>query len=225
MTPNYNTAKAKAIETILKYNLDPAKADPLQVLSQLPNVLLMPFDTDFVYIDPSFENTFTTEQDSLTMVNKNGDNLQYIVIYNKALPPYRLRLALAQELGHVILNHDGKTSEEIWSEESLAFALHFMFPVKLLTQTGEQKKTIYYRPVCGSLLWEMKSICTFDSIDSMKVYVAEEKNKHARYIGDSDRYYPCDVQLLDPRPKDNITGWKNCFDIVLNGKTVGYCGE
>jgi len=222
MTPDYKSAESKAIETIRKYNLDPACADPLRVLSQFPSVRLLPYETDYICIENV--GTFATDRDSLTMVNRNGDTLQYIIIYNKTLPPYRLRLALAQELAHVILKHDGNAPEEIWSEEAICFAIHFMSPVKLLASAGK-KKTIYYRPVCGSLIWEMKSICTFDSIDSMKAYVAEERTKHARYIGDPDRYYPCDVQLLDPRPKDNITGWKNCFDIVLDGKTVGYCGE
>lgn len=204
MTPNYKNAAIKAMETYSKYG-----SDPLSILNQFPNVRVFPFS-----IDPSFDSC-----DAFTCVRESDDSFQYIIMYNNALPSYIIKRALARELGHIVLKHDGNSPENIWMEEANCFAYHYICPVTHF-------KKIKYRPRLANLSWEMKEVCVFDSIDNMKLYVVEEGNKFNRFIrSNKSNYQINDVELLEKAGFDNITGWKNCYDVVLDGRTVGYCGE
>lgn len=214
MTPNIENAAVKAVETVEQYKLSPNHPDPLIVLNQLNNVYLISHDAP--EIDGLYDN-----QDALTLVNKTDNGLQYIVIYNRTIDQHKLRFALARELAHIILEHDGSSPEDVWSAEAACFAYHFLCPLPLMAK----KTIINYRPIRINLSWELKEMVAFDSISEMKAQIADERNRYNRFIGKNLRYKPEDVELINHFEFDKRTGWKNCCEVVIDGKKVGYCGE
>ena len=200
MKPDYSKAALKAYETSARFGSDPAS-----VLRQLHNVLLIAFDT----ADMPFD------QDAFTCVEEN----KYIVLYNASLSPVRQRVALARELGHVILRHDGSGPEEIWMEEATCFAYHFLCP------PPAANIIIKYRPDHATLSMSFKDMRTFESLLALKEAIAEEQTRVARFIGRPVRYKPDDVEIRSLNEKDIFGNWKNYSAVVVGGKPVGYCGQ
>lgn len=202
MNPNYKNAAAKAYETFDQFGT----TDPLQILRQLPNVLIISVGS----------SDMTVDQDSFTCV----DGEKYIVFYNASNSDIRLRAALARELGHVILQHDGKDPEDIWLEEATCFAYHFLCP------PPASCIEIKYRPDLSSISMSFKSMQVFPSITALKKAIAEEHTRAARYVGHSHKSYsPDDVEIRNLNQKDIFANWNNYSAVIVGGKPVGYCGE
>lgn len=203
MTPDLNKAARAAVYAFNTYSL----LDPLRVLRSMPNVLLISFESSAGLL---------CDHDSLTLVDRKGDRLHYIVLYNAALPDYRLRRALARELGHVILRHDGSSPEYIWTEEADCFAFHFL--------CFHPPVTIRFRPHYETVSWSFKDMQEFSSLQELKEVIAEQRTRYSRFIGRNVSYSPDDVRIsaLD---EDIYAGWKNYSSVVVDGQTIGYCGE
>ena len=79
-------------------------------------------------------------QDAVTSVHFDGDRVRYIVAYNQQLPLFIVGRALARELGHIVLGHDGITrSMEARMHEAVCFAHHLISPrpvLNFLRQSG-----------------------------------------------------------------------------------------
>lgn len=132
MTPDYQTAAIKATETLIKFGISSAPVDPLPILKRLPGVIVVSFET--------FSKESNTErkcvmsmlgeknQDAITVVNIIDDKKQYLVAYNQMLSMNLCYRALARELGHIILGHDGTKPEDVRNEEAKAFAHHLLCP-------------------------------------------------------------------------------------------------
>ena len=206
MKPDYRTSAQKAAETLDKYKTD----DPLSVLEQMPNVLLIAIEAkdDNGKVNCNF--------DAMTVMSKPDGKARYMVIYNKNISPVRLRFALARELGHIVLQHDDSDPDDVRSEEAGSFA-HYLFrpPIK--------NSRIQYRPKHQSTLWEMKNIRVFDSVEHLKKYVVDEGNKFNRFIGKIDKYQPEDVEISSRSYFDPVSSWKSCHEVALGGKIIGYC--
>lgn len=204
MTPNLDRA-ARTAADISRRSAVPA--DPLRVLQSLPNVLIIAFFSS---------DGVLSGHDSLTLVERKGEHLHYIVLYNSSLPEYQLRRALARELGHVALRHDGSSPEYIWSEEADCFAFHFLCPRPVIV--------IRYRPRHDSLSMSFKDMRTFSSLDELRRAIADEYTRVSRYVGKNVCYTPEDVKISAPE-EDMIAGWKNYSAVSIAGHTLGYCGE
>ena len=174
MVPNYHRAARKAAETMSKFGAC-APDHILQILKQLPGVSVIALDIQSI---PGHECW-----DAFSCVREKDGVRQYIVIYNQTLPRVKLNLALAREMAHIVLKHDTTVPEEIWSEEANCFAYHCICyqPVK---------RSINFRPKLSSLLWELKSIQSFESLDHLKAYVADEQTRYARAFRSG--YHPAD---------------------------------
>ena len=134
MKADINKAATLAMETIIKYGISTAPVMPLPVFKKIPGVLLMSFAemSDLTEIDRSkLVPMFGESQDAATF-HVNSDKLKYIVVYNQRLPFYMLQRALARELGHIVLGHDGTRPEEVRTAEAYAFAHHLLCPRPLL---------------------------------------------------------------------------------------------
>lgn len=218
MTPDYTKAAEKAVDTVSRFGINPEHPDPALVLRQMRNVVLIPYASDGELLGDN--------QDAFTLVNRENGELQYIIIYNQALEPVPLRLALSRELGHIILEHDGNNPESVWMEEAICFAYHFLCPLPLLHEIRARGVPINYRPKRHSLSWEMKDSQRFDNMDDMLAFVINERNIFARYVGSRVcDYKKSDIELRERCKFEQLTGWKNCYDIILNGNVIGYCGE
>lgn len=143
MMPDYETAAQKATEILIKHQISSAPIAPLPILKTMKGTLVISFTemAEMMGMErKAFISVFGTgNQDAVTNVKKRDGKLMYIVAYNQRLPFYMLQRALARELGHIILNHDGSRPEDVRMEEALCFARHLLCPrplIKSIEQAG-----------------------------------------------------------------------------------------
>ena len=136
MTPDYESAAIKATETLIKYGISSAPVDPLPVIKRIPGVFVMTFSemSEKANMDrQDLLNMYGCEnQDAVTTAYIVGDKKHYTVTYNRLLPSRIIDMALARELAHIVLEHDGTRPEEVRQEEARCFAHHFMCPRPLI---------------------------------------------------------------------------------------------
>ena len=84
---------------------------------------------------------------------------------------------------------------------------------------------IRYIPNLASPLWSRKSIEYFDSVDDLKAFISDQRTRFCHAIGRTDRFFHAhDVHLSDVIP-DPFMHWKNYRRVIIDGITVGHCGE
>lgn len=136
MNPDYQTAAIKAAETLISNGITSAPIDPLPILKKTPGVLVISFAEmcEDVGMDRrSVVSMFgSRNQDAVTSVHLADGKTLYVVGYNQQLPNYMVQRALARELGHIVLGHDGSRPELVRSEEAKCFAHHFLCPRALI---------------------------------------------------------------------------------------------
>ena len=136
MNADYDKAATMAMETILKYGVSTAPIMPLPIFKKAPGVLLMSFAemSDHLGMDRRDLLSLCGEsnQDAVTSVHLDGDSVRYVVAYNQHLPFHIVKRALARELGHIVLRHDGSRPENVRNEEARCFAHHLLCPRALI---------------------------------------------------------------------------------------------
>ena len=136
MTPDYERAAIKATEVLIKYNVRTAPVDPLPILKLLPGVFVMTFAEMSEMTNMERQDLIhmygCDNQDAVTTAYIDGDKKRYTVAYNRLLPSRIIDMALARELGHIVLGHDGSRPEEVRQEEAKCFAHHLMCPRPLI---------------------------------------------------------------------------------------------
>lgn len=121
MKPDLEKAARKAKE------LKETGADcPLQILKTLNHVGAASFADASARYGINRESLLSMfddgNQDAITMY-RNGS---YLVIYNQELPCKVIRHAVARELGHIVMEHDGSRPEDVRMEEANYFADQFL---------------------------------------------------------------------------------------------------
>ncbi len=141
LTPDYERAAITASEMLIKNNISTAPVTPLPVFKRTKGVLVLSFTEMSARIGVDRGNLiamFDTENhDAVTSTHFDDGKLRYIVTYNQRLPFYLLQRALARELGHIVLGHDGSKPEEVRMEEAYCFAYHFLCPRPLVRAIQE----------------------------------------------------------------------------------------
>lgn len=136
MTPDYKRAAIKASETLIKHQIGTAPIDPLPILKQTPGVLVFTFQemSDNSKIDRKeiLDELGCKNQDAVTTVFVEDDSLKYVVTYNRMLSSGMISRALARELGHIVLGHNGSKPEDVRNEEAKCFAHHLLCPRALI---------------------------------------------------------------------------------------------
>ena len=136
MTPDYERAALKAAETLIENKISTAPVLPLPIFKRQPGVLVLSFTEMSSRIGIARDNILTTleteNHDAVTSVHFDDGWLRYIVTYNQRLPLYLLQRALARELGHIVLGHDGSKPEDVRMAEAYCFAHHLLCPRPLL---------------------------------------------------------------------------------------------
>ena len=134
-TPDYEAAARKAMETLIKNKITTAPVTPLPIFKHADGVLVLSFAemSGMAAIDrSSLIDLFGDNQDAATIHMPEGP-LRYVVAYNQRLPMYMLQRALARELGHILLGHDGTTrTTEARMAEAYCFAHHLLCPRPLI---------------------------------------------------------------------------------------------
>ena len=136
MTPDFERAAIKATEILIKYNICCAPVDPLPILKRTPGVLVMTFEEMSSKINVERKeliNMFGCEnQDAVTTAYVDGENIHYVVTYNRLLSSRIIDRALARELGHIVLGHDGTRPENVRQDEAKCFAHNLLCPRALI---------------------------------------------------------------------------------------------
>jgi len=136
MTPDYDRAASAAIETLIRFSITSAPVAPLHILKQYPGVLVVSYETmstDVLQDRKCVIDTYgERNQDAITACNMKNGHPQYLVTYNQRLPFFLHQRALARELGHIVLGHDGSRPESVRNEEAKTFAHHLLVPRPLV---------------------------------------------------------------------------------------------
>lgn len=141
LTPDIDRAALRATEILIDYNIHSTPIAPLPILESMPGVFVVSFtemaaetglDRNHLVMNFGAEN-----QDAVTFVKDFNGDLHYFVAYNQRLPYYILQRALARELGHIALRHDGSLTEEVRMTEALVFARHLLCPRPLIRAIQE----------------------------------------------------------------------------------------
>lgn len=136
MKPDYEKAALAATETLIKYGITSAPVSPLSILKKMPGVLVVSYETmsNDMSADRDCVISLFGEQnrDAFTSVNLVDGEPQYLVTYNQRLAVNLFQRALARELGHIILHHDGTLPEHVRNEEARCFANHLLSPRPLI---------------------------------------------------------------------------------------------
>ena len=142
--PDYDRAAIAAMQLLLDHNVTETPINPLPILLNYPGVRVLPYTKmasdagmDRKELIPIFGN-----QDAATFhLDLPGmDDVRYVVVYNMRLPFEIIWRAIARELGHIVLGHDGITrSMEARMQEATCFAHHLISPrpvLHFLRQSG-----------------------------------------------------------------------------------------
>lgn len=145
-TPDIENAAIKAAETLVKYHITSAPVAPLPILKQIPGVLVVSFaemaermSTDRSAVISLFGDG---NQDAVTSLKLINGKIHYVVAYNQRLPFYMLQRALARELAHIVLGHDGTRPEDVRLAEAITFARHLLAPRALIRSLQDAGVTI-----------------------------------------------------------------------------------
>lgn len=129
MTPDYTKAAVKAAETLIRSGVKTAPISALPILSKMENVIVISFADlgDFAGINQhEFTPLFCKNQDAVTSIHTENGKQIYLVAYNSLLPFAMVQRALAREMGHIVMKHDGCNHAN--KEEALCFARHLLCP-------------------------------------------------------------------------------------------------
>ena len=141
-TPNLDAAAIKALETLIKHHTNAAPVDPFTMIKSTPGVIVISFtemSTRFGVDRENIVTLFDKNLDAVTTVKPHDGALEYVIMYNQQLPYYLMQRALARELGHIVLQHDGSRPDDVRTEEALCFARHLLCPrplLKLISDAG-----------------------------------------------------------------------------------------
>lgn len=129
-------AAIKAYETIRDSKIEKLPIFPLQIIEKNPNVFIFSFTeaSSFYGIGKSapLDILISKNIDAITISKQCNGEMHYIVAYNQRFPYDMLQQALAVELGHIVLGHNGSTPEDVSYAEAVCFAHHLLVPRPLV---------------------------------------------------------------------------------------------
>lgn len=144
MKPDYDRAAVAAMQLLIDNHITETPIDPMPMLISYPGVRVISFAkmaNDAAIDRDELVPLFVANQDAATFRLKEliGD-VEYVVAYNLRLPYEIICRAVARELGHLVLGHDGVTRPyEIRRAEAMCFAHHLLSPrpvLRMLQESG-----------------------------------------------------------------------------------------
>ena len=182
MTPDYEKAATKATETLIQFGVSTTPIDPLPILKRTPNVYVMTFAemSEKTSIDRCeiLRAVGQQNQDAITTVFDDGGKRKYLVTYNMLLSSKYVDRALARELGHIVLGHDGSLPEDVRNAEAKCFAHHLLCPrplIHMLQATGLRLTVEMFGNVTGCYDYCMSCMRKLPG-----VHVSPELNRQLR---------------------------------------------
>ena len=141
MSPDLLRAATLAAQILIEYDVSTAPVIPIPILKSIPNVIVLSYaemalntGLDRSHLLRSFSDE---NYDAMTFAKEIQGILKYFVIYNQRLPIYMAQRALARELGHIVLGHDGSRPVEVRMAEAQTFAYHLICPRAIIQAVRE----------------------------------------------------------------------------------------
>lgn len=137
MQPDSLRAATLAMETLIKHRVSYAPVSPLPILKSTPGVLVRTYAdmAAAMGVERScvLNNLSAEHLDATTAVDVYPDGrLRYLIGYNRLMPSHIAHRALARELGHIVLGHDGSRPEDVREAEAVIFSRYLLCPRPLL---------------------------------------------------------------------------------------------
>lgn len=155
MTPDLERAATAAAETLIKYHVTTAPVSSLKILKSLRGVIVLSFTdvADEIGVDRQIiiDSLGDRNKDAVTLVKEIDGRLRYIVTFNQRMPEYILQRAIARELGHIVLGHDGTRPEDVRTAEAQVFAYHFLCPRALIRAVHDESGVPFTTEVLGTM--------------------------------------------------------------------------
>lgn len=141
MNPDFDRAATAAAEILIKYGISTAPVDPIPIIKKAEgfNVITFAEMSRMVGVDRSdlLSSFDASNHDAVSSVYMKNGRPHYLVAYNMRLPAYLIQRALAREMGHIVLGHDGSRPEEVRNAEAICFANHLLCPRALIQAIRE----------------------------------------------------------------------------------------
>ena len=194
-TPNLERAATAAAETLIKYNVTSAPVAPLRILKSFPGVIVLSFSemasTIGIERKELIDKYDSMSKDAFTLVREVNGKLRYFVGYNMLLPEYVSQRALARELGHIVLGHDGSRPENVRMMEAMFFARHFLCPRPLIRAIQDAQIQITVETL--GLITGCYERCLIGLQKSHGVHVAPALNRqiHEQFKPYIDNFIDC----------------------------------
>ena len=184
MTPNLERAATAAAETLIKHHVTSAPIAPLRILKSMPGVIVLSFAemASGIGIERKelIDQYGNMNRDAFTFAKEVNGKLRYFVGYNMLLPEYLLQRAIARELGHIVLKHDGSRTEEVRMMEAMFFARHLLCPRPLIKAIQDANIPITIETL--GLITGCYERCLVGLQKSHGVFVTPELNRQVREL-------------------------------------------
>lgn len=155
MSVDYVKAATKALETILKNNVSTAPVSVSAILDQMAPAVLVTTFSDLAIRCGRERNDilkdFNCSSDAFTSAKYVNGRMCYTVTYNRDVHISMLRISLARELGHIVLEHDGSRPEPVRMEQARCFARHLLCPRPLLVAAKEAGIQLTTSAICDMI--------------------------------------------------------------------------
>ena len=153
-------------------------------------------------------------RDAFTLVKDVNGRLRYFVAYNLLLPEYMLQRAIARELGHIVLQHDGSRPEDVRMTEAMFFARHLLCPRPLIRAIQAAGIPITVETL--GLITGCYERCLVGLQKSHGVRVAPELNAmiHEQFAAYVDNFVDCQAILTanDDSPLVNFGSYMDNYE-------------
>ena len=134
MKPDYERAAAMALATLIESKIRKTPISPLPMIKRRDGVIVMSFAEVSGMAEIERENVIPRmgeSRDAVTLFTAHK-KVKYLVAYNQQLPMAHVQRALARELGHIVLGHDGSRPVDVREAEAVFFAHHLLCPRPLI---------------------------------------------------------------------------------------------
>ena len=136
MTPDFDRAATAAAEVLIKYGISTAPVDPIPIFKKADGFNVITFTEMSRLVGVEREDILSSfdveNHDAVSTVYLKNGKKHYLVAYNMRLPQYLIQRALAREMGHIVLGHDGSRPQAVRNAEAICFAHHLICPRALI---------------------------------------------------------------------------------------------
>ena len=183
MKPDYDRAATEAMKILVAHKITETPIVTMPILKNYPGVRVMSFThmaNEAGINRDDLIPLFNKNQDAVTFHLGMGiEDVKYVVVYNMRLPHEIICRALARELGHIVLGHDGITRpQHVRLAEAMCFAHHLISPRPIIRIIQESNI-----PLTLSVMTNTVG-CSEECIDDMRgipgAHVPAELNREVR---------------------------------------------